>query len=139
MIPLLFSTKLRCGGLASEPTPNLKMDYVQPTFQHFSQHPSHDQLISQMTPGGMYNDHQYGYSLPQHQTNMMNMATGQKTNETKPRLGKDEVDILEFEFNKNPKPTTQTKRGYADTMGVELSRINVRIAMQFKSAFMSWY
>ncbi|KAF7950788.1 uncharacterized protein EAE97_002340 [Botrytis byssoidea] len=100
------------------------MDYVQPTFQHFSQHPSHDQLISQMTSGGIYNDHQYGYSIPQHQPNMMNMATGQKTNETKPRLGKDEVDILEFEFNKNPKPTTQTKRGYADTMGVELSRIN---------------
>ncbi|TEY59374.1 hypothetical protein BOTCAL_0194g00120 [Botryotinia calthae] len=99
------------------------MDYVQP-YQHFSHHPNHDQLISQMTSGGVYNDHQYGYTLSQHQPNMMNMANGQKTNETKPRLGKDEVDVLEFEFNKNPKPTTQTKRGYADSMGVELSRIN---------------
>lgn len=108
------------------------MDYVQP-YQHFSHHPNHDQLISQMTSGGVYNDHQYGYTLSQHQPNMMNMANGQKTNETKPRLGKDEVDVLEFEFNKNPKPTTQTKRGYADSMGVELSRINVRTAIEVSS------
>lgn len=49
-----------------------------------------------------------------------------KTNETKPRLGKDEVDILELEFRKNPKPTTQVKRGFAEDMGVDLARINVR-------------
>ncbi|KAI9644995.1 hypothetical protein NHQ30_007031 [Ciborinia camelliae] len=55
---------------------------------------------------------------------MMNMPTGQKTNETKPRLGKEEVDILEREFIRNPKPTTQTKRGFAEDMGVDLSRIN---------------
>ena len=48
-----------------------------------------------------------------------------KTNETKPRLGKDEVEILEREFKKNPKPTTQTKRQFAEDMGVELARINV--------------
>jgi len=50
-----------------------------------------------------------------------------KTNETKPRLGKEEVEILEREFKKNPKPTTQTKKQYADEMDVELARINVRI------------
>jgi hypothetical protein len=48
-----------------------------------------------------------------------------KTNETKPRLGRDEVDILEREFKINPKPTTQTKRKFADDMGVDLARINV--------------
>jgi hypothetical protein len=56
---------------------------------------------------------------------MMPMPTGTKTNETKPRLGKDEVDILEREFKKNPKPTTQTKRQFAEDMGVDLARINV--------------
>ena len=55
-------------------------------------------------------------TMPNHQT---------KTNETKPRLGKDEVEILEREFKKNSKPTTQTKRQFADNMGVELARINV--------------
>ncbi|KAG9232902.1 hypothetical protein BJ875DRAFT_379724 [Amylocarpus encephaloides] len=55
---------------------------------------------------------------------MMAMSTT-KTNDTKPRLGKDEVDILEGEFKKNPKPTTQIKRGFAEDMGVDLARINV--------------
>lgn len=50
-----------------------------------------------------------------------------KANEAKPRLGKDKVDILEREFEKNPKPTTQTKREFADDMGVELSKINVSL------------
>lgn len=52
------------------------------------------------------------------------ISTATKTNETKPRIGKDEVDILEWEFKKNPKPTTQTKRQFAEEMGVELARIN---------------
>ncbi|KAB8291192.1 hypothetical protein EYC80_009880 [Monilinia laxa] len=82
--------------------------------------------VSHMSSGS-YNDHQnliHGYSLSQHQSNMMNMSNGQKTNETKPRLGKEEVDILEREFKRNPKPTTQTKRIFAEQMGVDLSRIN---------------
>jgi hypothetical protein len=61
-----------------------------------------------------------------HQTYAMApVPTAPKTSETKPRLGKDEVDILEREFKQNPKPTTQTKRQFADDMGVELARINV--------------
>jgi len=48
-----------------------------------------------------------------------------KANETKSRLGKEEVEILEREFKKNPKPTTQTKRQFAEDMRVELARINV--------------
>ncbi|KAH6706579.1 hypothetical protein BKA61DRAFT_739471 [Leptodontidium sp. MPI-SDFR-AT-0119] len=50
----------------------------------------------------------------------MNMAA----NETKPRLGKDEVDLLEREFLKSPKPSTQTKRQFAEDMGVDLARVN---------------
>ncbi len=56
---------------------------------------------------------------------MITMPNTAKQNETKPRLGKDEVDILEREFKKNPKPTTQTKRQFAEDMGVDLARINV--------------
>lgn len=57
-------------------------------------------------------------------TAMMGMPHPSKTNETKPRLGKDEVDILEREFKKNPKPSTQTKRQFAEDMRVDLARIN---------------
>jgi hypothetical protein len=48
-----------------------------------------------------------------------------KTSEAIPRLGKEEVDVLELEFKKNPKPTTQMKRQFAEDMGVDLARINV--------------
>lgn len=62
--------------------------------------------------------------MPQHSAPMIAMPNPTKTNETKPRLGKDEVDILEREFKKNPKPTTQTKRQFAEDMRVDLARIN---------------
>jgi len=74
-----------------------------------------------------------------HQTYAMQqqipLPTTTKTNETKPRLGKDEVDILEREFKKNPKPTTQTKRQFAEDMGVELARINVSFPLIIKLTF----
>jgi len=68
-------------------------------------------------------------SLPYSGASMMAMLTNSsftQKNETKPRLGKDEVEFLEREFKKNPKPTTQTKRQFAEDMRVELARINVR-------------
>ena len=48
-----------------------------------------------------------------------------KANETKPRLGRHEVENLEHKFKKNPKPTTKTKQHFAEDMGVELAQINV--------------
>ena len=48
-----------------------------------------------------------------------------KPTEPKPRLAKDEVELLEREFSKNPKPTSSTKRELAEQMGVEVPRINV--------------
>jgi len=59
-------------------------------------------------------------------TGMANVGATPKWNETKPRLSKGEVEVLEREFNKNPKPTTQMKRQFAKDMGVELARINVK-------------
>lgn len=67
------------------------------------------------------------YTLaPQHvpMLAMSNAAT--RPTETKPRLAKEDVAFLERAFDMNHKPTTQTKRGYAENMGVDLPRINVR-------------
>lgn len=47
-----------------------------------------------------------------------------KQTEPKPRLAKDEVELLEREFAKNPKPNSSTKRELAEQMGVEVPRIN---------------
>ena len=99
------------------------MEYLEPSFHHF-----HDQL-SQGISSYTDSHHQHlqpSYAMAQQTSTMITMPSHQtKTNETKPRLGKDEVEILEREFKKNPKPTTQTKRGFAEDMGVELARINV--------------
>ena len=51
---------------------------------------------------------------------------GLKPADSKPRLAKDEVDLLEREFAKNPKPSSSTKRDLATKMNVEVARINVR-------------
>ncbi|KAJ4295865.1 hypothetical protein N0V88_004567 [Collariella sp. IMI 366227] len=64
----------------------------------------------------------------QQQQRAMMMGQGSmhlsKPAEPKPRLAKDEVELLEREFSKNPKPSSSTKRDLAEQMGVEVPRIN---------------
>lgn len=48
-----------------------------------------------------------------------------KQTEPKPRLAKDEVLLLETEFAKNPKPSSQRKREIAELLKVDNPRINV--------------
>jgi hypothetical protein len=45
--------------------------------------------------------------------------------DSKPRLAKDEVDLLEREFQKNPKPSSARKREIAGLLKVDHPRINV--------------
>lgn len=45
--------------------------------------------------------------------------------ESKPRLTKEEVDRLEKEFRKNPKPSSSVKAQLADSLRLERARINV--------------
>jgi len=59
-----------------------------------------------------------------------NMHLAKQQTEPKPRLAKEEVDLLEREFNKNPKPNSSTKRELAEQMGVEVPRINVSCVMR---------
>ncbi|KAG0649686.1 Anterior-restricted homeobox [Hyphodiscus hymeniophilus] len=98
------------------------MEYLEPSFHHF-----HDQMAQGISPySEAHQQHlQHSYAMAQQTSTMITMPNHQtRANETKPRLGKEEVEILEHEFKKNPKPTTQTKRGFAEDMGVELARIN---------------
>jgi hypothetical protein len=96
------------------------MEYLeQPTYHHFQHH--HDQMYADP----QHNMHSYAAMAHQQPSTMGIPQSTTRTNETKPRLGKDEVEILEREFKKNPKPTTQTKRQFAEDMGVDLARINV--------------
>jgi hypothetical protein len=103
------------------------MVYFDPNFQHY-QH-QHEQQIGQQVLSHFDAQHMHNYALAHQNAQLMAMPPA-KTNETKPRLGKDEVDILEREFRQNPKPTTKVKREFAREMGVELPRINVCIESQ---------
>jgi hypothetical protein len=111
-----------------KPTP--AMEYLeQPSYHHFQQL-RHDQIHHGMPhyPDPQQSLRDYAAMAHRQPAPMMGMPHPPKPNETKPRLGKDEVDILEREFKKNPKPSTQTKRQFAEDMRVDLARINVRSA-----------
>jgi hypothetical protein len=111
------------------PAPN--MEFLEPTFHHFQQHQQHQGLSSYSDPHHSL----HNYAMAAQQPSMIGMpASTSKSNETKPRLGKDEVEILEREFKKNPKPSTQTKRQFAEEMGVDLARINVRRILGYLDA-----
>lgn len=43
----------------------------------------------------------------------------------KPRLTKDQHDILESHYQSQHKPNTHIKKGYADRLGVSLEKVNV--------------
>lgn len=46
--------------------------------------------------------------------------------DVKPRLTKEQHDILEAHYQKQNKPNTQVKKNFADTLGVSLDKVNVR-------------
>jgi hypothetical protein len=94
------------------------MEYFETPYQQHNLY-HHEQMSSH------YIDAHQNYAMAQRTAPMIAMPNTTRTTETKPRLGKDEVDILEREFKKNPKPTTQTKRQFAEDMAVDLARINV--------------
>ena len=54
-----------------------------------------------------------------------NGQQGKLPTDPKPRLSKEEVDLLEHEFQKNSKPSSGRKREIADHLKVDHPRINV--------------
>lgn len=59
------------------------------------------------------------------QSHLVHHQQMSRTTETKPRLSKEEVEILEAEFQKNHKPNSSTKKALAESMRVDNARINV--------------
>lgn len=50
--------------------------------------------------------------------------TATRSSESKPRLSKEAQDLLERHFAAEPKPSTNTKKGFAGEIGVPLDKIN---------------
>lgn len=61
-----------------------------------------------------------------HQHHLVHHHQMSRTTESKPRLSKEEVEVLEAEFQKNHKPNSSTKKALAESMRVDNARINVR-------------
>jgi Homeodomain len=80
---------------------------------------------------GFDQSHTYPYAMPRRSNSMTDLTQvargphGDKS-DTKPRLSKSEVEILERQFQEQHKPSSKTKRQLAERMGVEIARINVR-------------
>jgi hypothetical protein len=112
---------------------SLQIDHLRPSFHHFSPRSAHwdENMLSQETLQYLETDsNPRTLTVAQQFQSMMAQPNAcMEMNETKARIGKDEVDILEREFKRNPKPITMTKRQFAEDMGVDLSRINVRQTM----------
>lgn len=86
----------------------------------YSPFPSNDYSASQVhfaRSMAAYQTHYHGHLVRQQQMS--------RPTESKSRLSKDEVDVLEAEFQKNHKPNSSTKKTLADSMRVDVPRINV--------------
>lgn len=84
-------------------------------------------------PEGQYRGHPgyhgipyiYSYQQPRNTFMGEHASLVDGKTESKPRLTKEEVDRLEKEFRKNPKPSSSVKAGLAECLGLERARINV--------------
>ncbi|KAH6606542.1 homeobox [Trichoderma cornu-damae] len=81
-------------------------------FTQFAQLPEYSFLAESMEA---YRP-QHGHVAHHHQMS--------RTTESKPRLSKEEVEVLEAEFQKNHKPNSSTKKALAESMRVDHARIN---------------
>ncbi|KAK4242370.1 hypothetical protein C8A03DRAFT_29468 [Achaetomium macrosporum] len=109
----------------------MDMDYMDPYRRRYSglamQPFTGQQHAHSQGPQYAYWNPLVAYYQQQHRAGAM-MGQGSmhlsKPAEPKPRLAKDEVELLEREFAKNQKPSSSTKRELAEQMGVEVPRIN---------------
>lgn len=68
---------------------------------------------------------QYMFNYQGHSHLIDRNVLGDPKTESKPRLSKEEVEKLEKEFQRNPKPSSSVKGQLADELGLERPRINV--------------
>ena len=58
-----------------------------------------------------------------------NALNQQMSCDIKPRLTKEQHDILESHYQKQNKPNTNTKKGFAENLNVSLDKVNVSCAV----------
>lgn len=79
-----------------------------------------------------YPQHHYGIpasSIPEQSRNAYATAVAQHqiACDIKPRLTKEQHDILEAHYTEQTKPNTSTKKGFAESLNVSLDKVNVSL------------
>lgn len=102
--------------------------YTQPQWPSWAYTPEVNDPFSGYT---QYNNNYSSYladSMEAYQTHhhhhLVHNHQMSRTTESKPRLSKEEVELLEAEFQKNHKPNSTVKKGLAESMRVDNARIN---------------
>lgn len=102
----------------------------QPHTQHMqqAQHAQHAQHAQQ--PHFQHQLQHYPTSTdpPMHDPSMPSFYSGSMANlsgDIKPRLTKEQHDILESHYQKQQKPNTSTKKNFAESLQVSLEKVNV--------------
>lgn len=86
---------------------------VNDQYSNYGQYPSYSSYLA---------DSMEAYQAHHH--HLVHHHQMSRTTESKPRLSKEEVEILEAEFQKNHKPNSSTKKALAESMRVDNARIN---------------
>lgn len=89
-------------------------DFGQGNFHHNTDYDQHNasSSVSQRTESGYFNNTRMPHSI---------------NCDIKPRLTKEQHDILEAHFQKQHKPNTNTKKQVAENLGVSLDKVNVSV------------
>jgi len=88
---------------------------------------ANDFMMHQLHQQNQYNqDSMYAQDALYGQPGQHYLPPGLQT-DVKPRLTKEQHDILEAHYQQQSKPNTQTKKGFAESLGVSLDKVNVRI------------
>ena len=113
-------------GLPYAAQPSLGPDNPEAHPTHFNHTPSQQQFMDEYFHHGHYNDY--------HQPHM-----GQEEFEdceilTRPRLTKEQVEVLENQFQAHPKPNSNVKRQLASQTNLPLPRVSVRTMRAISSS-----
>ncbi|KAM4054911.1 homeobox domain-containing protein [Hirsutella rhossiliensis] len=102
------------GSFSQPQWPSWAYPGLEETFSPYSQLPNYPTYLADSME--TYQNHHNRHLVHHHH---MSRAT-----ESKPRLSKEEVEVLEAEFQKNHKPSSSTKKALAESMRVDNARIN---------------
>jgi hypothetical protein len=114
------------GNIHSHPA--YAQQYYNPAFGQQSVPMSFNDLDLQYDAQPSYHIDAYGdsWQQPVMAADSVHSHSYHDRNETKPRLAKQEVELLERRFQENHKPSSSLKRQLAANLGVHVGRINVR-------------